>query len=328
MMRNLFVQPEGKMELNLPLDRIPAALENLNGMLWVDLSGSDGKEVMETLLLKTFGFHPLAVDDALNEVHVPKLDDWEAYLYLVFQEVIYDRNAQKLSMPELDVFLGPHYLVTYHAEMVDAVERVWEKSQKDLRWLQHGPDHILYWLIDELVNDFVTAVDAIEDDLEVMETNIFINPTPTMLEQLFAMKRVVMSLRRVILPQREVLNKLARDTYSMIGPKDRLFFRDVYDHMIRLHDLTENLRDLISGIMDSYLSVVNNRMNDIMKTLTVITTLFMPLSFITGFFGMNFFSAVLPLPAWTGSSALLGMMLSILLIPLGMFWWMRRRGWM
>jgi magnesium transporter len=134
-------------------------------------------------------------------------------------------------------------------------------------------------------------------------------------------------MRRVITPQREVVNKLARDDYQIIDLHDRVFFRDVYDHLVRLQDLNESMRDMLSGTLDIYLSVVNNRLNDVMKTLTVITTLFMPVSFIAGFFGMNFFEPVAHLTIWTGVPVFIVMLLFTILTPVIMLTWMRRRLW-
>jgi magnesium transporter len=134
-------------------------------------------------------------------------------------------------------------------------------------------------------------------------------------------------MRRILLPQREVLNKLARDDYRVIDPNDRIFFRDIYDHLVRLHDLNESLRDLVSGVMDTYLSVINNRMNEVMKTLAVITTLFMPITFVTGFFGMNFFEPVAGLLGWTSEQVFIITLGILLLLPIGMYIWMRRRTW-
>jgi magnesium transporter len=134
-------------------------------------------------------------------------------------------------------------------------------------------------------------------------------------------------MRRILLPQREVMNKLARDDYKVIDPRDRIFFRDIYDHLVRLHDLNESLRDLVGGAQDTYLSVVNNRMNEVMKTLTIITTLFMPLAFVTGFFGMNFFEPLGLMKSWTSSGVFYVTLAITLLLPIGMYIWMRRRTW-
>ena len=155
--------------------------------------------------------------------------------------------------------------------------------------VQQGADHLLYKITDNLVAGYMPAVEKIDDAIDQIEDQVFDRPSPRTLERLFALKRVLLAMRRIVLPQREVLNKLARDDYQVIDPKDRIFFRDIYDHLVRLHDLNESLRDLVGGVLDTYLSVINNRMNEVMKTLTIITTLFMPLTFVTGFFGMNFF---------------------------------------
>ena len=145
---------------------------------------------------------------------------------------------------------------------------------------------------------------------------------------IFAAKRAVLHLRRIIGPQREVMNKLARDDYRVIDSQAKVYFRDVYDHLVRLYDISESIRDLVGGTLDSYLSVINNRMNEIMKTLTVITVLFMPLSFIVSFFGMNFFVPDPPIISWVSRPAFVLTLIALVLLPVGMFYWIRRRGWM
>ena len=153
-------------------------------------------------------------------------------------------------------------------------------------------------------------------------------PPADIVQRIFTLKRATLHLRRVLSPLREVLNKLARDDYDVIDAKDRVYFRDVYDHLVRLHDISESLRDLVGGVLDTYLSVINNRMNEIMKTLTLITTLFMPIAFVTGFFGMNFFQPIADqLLPWTSNFSFIVVLLIILGTPLGMFLWMRRRKW-
>jgi len=149
-----------------------------------------------------------------------------------------------------------------------------------------------------------------------------------LLEEIFTLKRSLLHLRRILMPQREVFNKLARGDDHVIDKQERVFFRDIYDHMVRLYDISESLRDLISGALETYLSVINNRMNDVMKTLTIITTLFMPISFLTGFFGMNFFAADPPFAGWTSQPMLVVLLCILVLLPVGMFIWMRSRRWM
>jgi magnesium transporter len=172
------------------------------------------------------------------------------------------------------------------------------------------------------------VVEGLDDAIERIEDTVLGAPTPSLPEQIAALRRPLLHLRRIIVPQREVLNKLARGDYAVIGSEDRVFFRDVYDHLVRLHDITEGQRELLGGSLETYLSIVNNRMTDVMRTLTVITTLFMPVTFLAGFFGMNFFQSTVPFDAWTGRVAFAIMVLAMILLPTGMFLWIRRRAWM
>jgi len=328
MIRTLYRTRDGNFRLDLIPDKFATALQDARGLLWVDFEDTP-PEVDEPILRETFAFHPLAVDDALRQSNIPKVDDWGEYVYVVLHAVDFDeRDGGQVDTLELDVFLGKNYIVTHHDQPIAAIEQVWTACQRDERHLKSGADHLLYKLADEVVASYMPAIEEMDDAIDVIENQIFHKPMPTTVERIFALKRAVLRLRRILGPQREVLNKLARDDYAVIDAKDRVYFRDVYDHLVRLHDITESMRDLVGGALDTYLSVVNNRMNDIMKTLTVITTLFMPLSFVVGFFGMNFFQATLPLDAWTGMPSFVITLIIIVLLPIGMFLWIRRRGWM
>ncbi|MDY6877290.1 MAG: magnesium/cobalt transporter CorA [Chloroflexota bacterium] len=328
MIRSLYRAQDGTIRTDLRADGFTAALQDAGGLLWVDFSG-EPSEVCEPILRETFGFHPLAVDDALEETHVPKVDDWGQYLYLVLRGVVFDQHAdEQLGTPEVDVFLGKNYLVTYQARPITAIERAWIACQRDERHLQSGAAHLLYKLADEVVADYMPVIEAIDEAIDQIEDQVFDDPTPSLLERIFTLKRALLHLRRIIAPQREVLNKLARGDYPVIGPERRIFFRDVYDHLIRLNDITESLRDLTGSALDTYLSVVSNRMNEVMKILTVITTLFMPLSFVVGFFGMNFFQPVALLDVWTDRPAFWLTLTGMLLTPVGMYLWMRKRAWL
>ena len=236
-------------------------------------------------------------------------------------------SAISLHVNELDIFLGKNYVVTHHDEHIPSLDQVWEACGRDFRHLQSGPDHLLYRIIDFVVAAYMPLVEQIDKEIDVLEDQIFEKPDPRTLERLFALKRSLLVMRRVLTPQREVLNKLARDDYRVIDPEARVFFRDVYDHLVRLHDLNESMRDLVGGALDMYLSVVNNRLNEVMKTLTVITSVFMPISFIAGFFGMNFFLPTADLPNWTGYTSFYITLAITIILPLSMFAWMRRRTW-
>jgi magnesium transporter len=326
MVRTVYLSKEGKLQTGLTQIDIAFALQDVQGLLWVDFEAVPDAE-SEPILLKTFGFHPLAVDDALQESHVPKLDDWGSYLYIVLHAVVYDEK-EGIDTQELDVFVGKNYMVTHHDRPIEAIERLWNTIQRDDRRLKSGADHLLYRLTDEIVAGYLPVEERLDIEIDQIEDAMFGKWDSSMLEKVFKTKRSVINLRRNLAPQREVLNKLARDELSVIDERDRIYFRDVYDHMVRLYEITESARDLVSGTMDTYLSVTNNRMNEIMKTLTVITTLFMPISFVASFFGMNFFQPSTPLDIWTGLPAFWITLLMVILTPIGMISWMRRRRWM
>jgi magnesium transporter len=328
MIRTLCFIPGEDLHTDIPVKEYSVYLNNPNALFWVDFL-SEPDPSAEAILAGVFRFHPLAVDDALQETHTPKVDDWGDYLYIVLNAISINRDdGLDIKINELDVFLGRNFVVTHHDTPIAAIEKAWNGINTDKRYTTHGPDHLLYKIIDDLVTDYWPLIETLDAEIDWIEDQVFANAKPEILERMFALKRALVAIRRVITPQREVLNRLARDDFEVVDSKDRVFFRDIYDHLVRLHDLTESMRDLLSGTMDAYLSVINNRMNEVMKTLTIITTLFMPITFITGFFGMNFFGPVAAgLGKWTGYATFIAMVLIIAGTPTVMFTWMRRRTW-
>jgi magnesium transporter len=332
MIRILYKNERGALVTDLPLYELAEVLASQAGPLWLDFD-AESAALVEPVLNDVFMFHPLAVDDALRESHVPKVDDWQGYLYVVLRAVAYSSVARsedredRLQVPELDVFLGSNYVVTYHSEAVSALEQVWAICQSDDRWLGRGAGHLLYRLVDQLVSDAVTSAEQMDEDLDQFEDQIFAAVGPATLAGLFALKHEILQLRRIVIPLRDVFNKMSRNNYAVIDDTERLYFRDVYDHLMQLDHLLDDMLILVGSALDTYLSVVNNRMNDIMKTLTVITAFFMPLAFITGFFGMNFFEAAVPLNTWTDRLVFAAVLVAMMLIPVIMYFWMRRRSW-
>ena len=329
MIRSIYYRNGKPVRKDVPPQEFPRLIRDRRALLWVDFTEEPPETCMP--ILQSFGFHPLAIDDALQETHAPKLDDWGDYLYIVLNYMNVVRNEGDIEwntqIDELDVFLGSNYIITHHDQPIAAIGETLAACDRDPRTIKDGADHLLYKITDHLVEGYMPTVEAIDSEIDLIEDQVFDRPSPQTLERLFALKRVLLAMRRILIPQREVLNKLARDDYRVIDPRDRIFFRDIYDHLVRLHDLNESLRDLVSGALDTYLSVVNNRMNEIMKTLTIITTLFMPLAFVTGFFGMNFFAAPGTFEAWTSNVFFYVMLGITFLLPVGMYFWMRSRTW-
>jgi magnesium transporter len=327
MIRIIYSSPGGVIRNDVSLAELVSILKDRQGWVWVDFQGAPDTEA-SPILLNTFHFHPLAVDDALQENHVPKLDDWSEYLYIVLHALVFDSAELDIDTLELDVFLGSNYIVTHHDLAIEPLERVWSAVQRDERHIGSGTDFVLYRLTDEIIANFMPVVEQFDLQIDNLENEIFNGQQSETLEKIFKIKRAILFLRRILAHQREVVNKLARDEYQVIDLEDRIYFRDVYDHLVRLFDIAEGVRDMIGGTLDTYLSVINNRMNEIMKTLTVITTLFMPLSFITGFFGMNFFEPVGLFENWTRMGAFLTTLLIIGATPFVMVQWMHKRKWM
>jgi len=321
----------GSIHHKWPVERIAEAVEDRAGTTWVDIQDREsptGGEV-ETLLRDVFHFHTLAIEDALKETHVPRVDDWGDYLYLVFHAMAFDPATVELQLHELDIFLGRNYLVTYHNHPISEIDQHWKNIERDpVNRCRNGADHILYHVLDLLVAAYLPAIEHLDEAIDDAQDEVFDRLCPLTLRSIFQVKRSALRLNRILAPEREVINRLARDDYDPIPPEHRVYFRDIYDHLVRVHDITEGLRDLISGALDTYLSAISNRTNDIMKTLTIVTVMFLPMSFLTAFFGMNFFGDSLTFH-WPMPKVLLFTLtcLTVVLTPPLIWLWARRRRW-
>jgi magnesium transporter len=330
--RTVFRDGSGNLHIDWPASRIADAVSDQGGLVWVDIQGpeQDHPDVrLEDWLCSVFHFHPLAVDDALRETHVPKIDDWDEYLYLVFQVAGIDADADALHLQEFDVFLGRNFLVTYHVGPLAVLDQDRINIQRDPRdRLRHGADHLLIRFLELAIDQSLAAIEELDERVDQVQNAVVSNASSNVLHRIFRIKRSAIQLHKSLAPQREVLNRLARDPYKPVQPKHRVYFRDLYDHVVRIHDISEGLRDLISGSLETYLSVASNRTNDIMKTLTIVTVMFMPMSFLVGFFGMNFFGEPLVLP-WPMPRRFLFLASCVFMAISPCFIWMyaRRKKW-
>ncbi|MBL8824549.1 MAG: magnesium/cobalt transporter CorA [Planctomycetia bacterium] len=305
------------------------ALSNNDSTLWIDIVfGTEDVAATTTFLNRYFTFHPLALEDALLETHLARVDDWQKYLYIAFHVMMYRNHA--VHQQELDIFLGANYLVTIHSEEIETLQKLWDQLQKnsDQRQMQ-TPDRLLYHLFDKLTNTSMQTADCLDDALDEIEQQIFSRPQRGQLGELFRLRRVVLQMRRMFGNQREAMNRLARDIFGVIHPENRVYFRDIYDHLVRMHELSDGLRDMASSALESHISVTSYRMNEVMKTLTVVTVLFMPLTFLTGYFGMNFFGDQFNIDnPWSHYFWFIVCMLLMVITPIAMLYWMKRRGWL
>lgn len=335
MIRALYRPPGGTFRTDLAPTGFAAALKERDGLLWVDL-GSEPPETCEPLLRETFGFHELSVTDALQEAHLPKVDDWGTYLYAVLHSVALGPDGLQVKRVEVDVFLGPNFLVTHHPDPVAALDRVWANAQRDARLQQAGADHLLYAFADELAEGYFPVVDALDEEADRLQDQVLRRATAATLHRILELRRQVSRLQRITGPQREALSRLARDEYAVVDVRTRVYFRDVHDQFVQLHDRYESLRDLVTSSVETYLSAVSNRLNEVMKRLTIIATFFMPASFIVSFFGMNrpldVFGYLVAKPGTLDTPLAAAVAVAILIVLvvsfIATYWVMRRRGWM
>ncbi len=289
MIRIIYRDPNGQITCNLPVEQLPDLLHAEQGAIWIDMQSPEMADY-QLILEQTFHFHPLAIEDTINDIHLPKIDDYGAYLYLVFHTVGLGEEPMDIDTEEVDVFLGLNYLVTIHDHSRRSIERAWDADHHREHGLARGPAMLLYELLDSQIDAFIPVIDAFEEQLERLGDDIFLSNDNEreMLNRLLTAKSSSLRLQRILAPQRELLGRLATNEYRVLPATARIYFRDVYDHLARLATLAESTRDLAGSTIETHLALVNNRMNEVMKLLTIMSSIFIPLSFIAGIYGMNF----------------------------------------
>ncbi len=289
MIRMICRHADGRVEVDAPLDDLPHLLADRKTQIWVDMMGESNGDY-EQILAGVFHFHPLAIEDALQDTHVPKLDDYASYLYLVFHAVAPGDEPMDIDSQEVDVFLGPNYLVTIHENSRRSIDRAWDADHHVEIGLARGPAMLLYELLDSQIDNFIPLIDSFEAQLEKLGDDIFLSAESErdMLNRLLTAKSSALRLQRILAPQRELLGRLSTGEYRSVPAHVRMYYRDIYDHLARLANLADSMRDLASSTIETHLALVNNRMNEVMKLLTMVSTIFIPLSFLAGVYGMNF----------------------------------------
>jgi magnesium transporter len=306
------------------VDRVdPSWLEPGSSVwVWVNLSNPTPDEIK--ILSDVFKFHELSIEDAVAEIHHPKVESYGDYLYLILHAIDFKAREHAFRTQEVDFFLGPQYLVTFHAGTSRSIQRVAEICPRNDRVLGEGPSALLYRIVDLMVDNYRPEVDKLAGRLDTLEKEVFQRPKPALVRRILDFKRDVASLRRVVLPQRDAVGRLARREFPQVSESLSYRFRDVHDHLVRLSDEAMYFQDRITSLLDAHLSNVSNQLNGIMKVLTIISTIFMPLTVLTGMYGMN-----VPLPHLPGGEHaqfwwIAGIMVGTSLAMLGFF---RTKGW-
>ncbi|WP_404363216.1 magnesium transporter CorA family protein [Corallococcus coralloides] len=289
------------------------------GPKWIDVLEPDA-EVMGRLAVR-FQLHRLAVEDCLHLDQRPKLEEYPHHQFIVMQGFSCGSDVTELTLHEQHYFLAQDWLISVHALRLPGHDAILRRVKDDPSGtLGRGVDVILYLLADALVDAQFPIMDDFGDRLDDLEDAIFADPDPEHLQRIFQLKRALVTLRRVLSPQRDVVGMLSRRGIPQIQEKTTLYFRDVYDHLVRLYEQIDASRDVVGNVMDGYLSMVAQRTNDISKQLTIFATLFLPLSFIVGFFGQNF--EQLTGPVWYTA-----MWVTMVGFPLGLVGWFKYKKW-
>ncbi len=292
------------------------------GAKWIDVEHPD--EALLNKLGERFGLHRLAIEDCLHLDQRPKLEDYPGHQFLVMQGFCKTGGHDLLhvQLHEMHTFLGPDWLITVHDKAHPAVPKALERvMSQPADSIGRGVDFVAYLVLDAMVDENFPLLDEFNDELEELETAIFEGPTRQHLKRMFALKRGLVQVRRVLSPQRDVVGLLSKRGTPHISERTTLYFRDVYDHLVRLYEQIDACRDLLGNAMDGYLSVQANRTGEVSKQLTIIATIFLPLSFVVGFFGQNF--AVL-----TGEAFFRVMLASMVVIPVAMVAWFVHKKWL
>jgi magnesium transporter len=302
---------------NPPLEGIGRALAARDAFFFGDFQ-APGDEELE-LLAREFALHPLAIEDVRSRHQRPKIDVYGDQYFLVFYRITSGTDGAHILIDEVDFFIGAKFLLIVHAGempfLSEALERYCRQPEP------HDVSGLLYEILDALVDDYFPLLDSIAERSEAIESSVFEKFDPGRLQALFDLKRDLALLRRIVAPERDAINVLLRRDPPVLDPNRIPYYQDVYDHLIRISDSTDSYRELLTGSLDAFLSVENNRLSEIVRRLTIISTIFMPLTFVTGFWGMNFQRTT-----GTGDGLFYGTLALMAVLPPAMPWLLRRSG--
>ncbi len=281
--------PNGGMKQSLSRDEIARALASGEGTLWVDVDTRDGGPV--AILKDIFNFHPLAIEEATNPQSRVKLEEFDRYVLLIVRTVAFCETTDDpydLETVNISFFLGQNYLVTVHGADTNPVATTAELLQRKPELVAHGPARLMHAIVDQAVDAYFPIIDKLDEFMDGLEEKIYGAFDQDALRDVFAVKRLVLTLRRHLAPERDALSVLTNRPSILLTPDTQIYFRDIYDHVLRIYDSLETFRDLLSSTLDSYLTQVSNRLGMATKALSVVATLSLPFVVVSGMWGMNF----------------------------------------
>ncbi len=293
------------------------------GVTWIDINGIHDPALIEKVG-KYFGLHSLVIEDIITSGQRPKLEDYESYLFLTIKRLTCETVAKTIQIEELSIIAGRNFVLTFQETPDDSFTAVKDRLRKGTdRFLKSGTDYLVYALIDMIVDNYFAVLEEIGEQFESIQAQVLTNPSPATLKTVYRLKNDLILMRRAVWPLRDVINSLQRHESPLMTHATELYLRDVQDHAIQIMDTVETLRDMLAGTLDIYVSSVSNRLNQVMKVLTIIATIFIPLTFVVGIYGMNF--DYMPELHWRfGYPLIMGGMAGL---AIGMLWWFRRNKW-
>ena len=291
---------------------------------WINIDGLKRIDIVEKIG-GALGLHPLVLEDIVNTGQRPKMEDFIDYLFVVFKMLQYNENTKEIEAEQISLILGQNWVISFQENEGDVFEPIRERLRIDKgRIRKMGADYLVYTLIDSVVDNYFAVLENVGEKIEEIEDEIIANPSPRTLQAIHDLKRQLILLRKSVWPLREVISRLERWESKLINKSTEIFLRDVYDHTIQVIDAVETFRDMLSGMLDSYMSSISNRMNEVMKVLTIIATIFIPLTLVAGIYGMNF--RYMPELEWgMGYPFVLLIMLAVGIVMLLYF---RRKNWL
>ena len=311
-----------KFQENFPAADISDYCLGKHNVVWADVSDPTSEDFTE--LAEEFGFHPLSIEDCRNAHQRPKVEEYQGYYFIVLYEAELVGPENHLELRELNIFLGTNYLVTVHSRPIRAVEtaaRLWPEWTDRA---EHGAGLLAYLLMDAIVDDYLPLLDTMSERMDDLEDQIFGFFDPRSIEEIFRIKKQLLWLRRAITPLRDVFNTMLRREQPIFARETHIYFQDVFDHIIRVADSIDTLRDMLGSTMDAYLSIQGNRMNVVMKRLTSIATILMSVTLIAGIYGMNFTY----MPELHARYGYVFALLAMFIIGLGLYIYLRKIKWL
>jgi magnesium transporter len=315
----------GELRYNVSLRDLSSALENPSTVVWVDIDSNNRHQI--AFLEKVFRFHPLAIEDLLNPNSRVKLDEYENHLFAIVRGVEFDPNTpdpHDLATFNLCCFLGKNYLVTTHSSPVPSIDAFAQRCQASPDVLARGAARAMYIVMDGAVDAYFPVLDRVNDFVDDLEERVFKRYSQDVLEDLFSVKRTVLSLRRHLTPERDVFNALANRPSTLLTIEEQRYFRDVYDHILRINDSLEQYRDLLSSVLEASLTQTSNRLGMVTKGLSVVATISVPFVVVSGMWGMNF--SEVPLSHWPHGFWV--MMALQLALGFGLLTYLRSKDWL